>query len=139
MATSSSPDMVLASSFDEIERLEPFVQLLQEKLSFNEDTYNRIYLTLSEAVNNAIVHGNRQDPDKKVVVESRVGKNLLILKVRDEGEGFDPAAIPDPLKEENLLNEGGRGIYLIQQFADEVQFGRDGSEIILHFALDSAS
>lgn len=123
------------SSFKEMERLEPFVKSLQASVKFDEETFSRVLLTLSEAVNNAIIHGNNQDPDKQVVVHAQLDKQVLIIRVRDEGAGFDPSSLPDPLKEENLLNEGGRGIYLIRQYADDVKFGKGGAEITFTFQL----
>lgn len=138
----SKPDtkkIVLNSSFDEMERLEPFVDELKQWTDVNEEDSNRIMLTLSEAVNNAIIHGNNENPDKKVVVLSTLDEKnrVLTISVEDEGEGFDPEEIPDPLKEENLLNEGGRGVYLIKQYADDLQFSKGGSKATITFELDS--
>ncbi len=85
---------------------------------------------LHESLANAVIHGCKGDPGKKVQVcvacdESR---GMLIV-VRDPGEGFDPASLPDPLRAENLFSEHGRGIYMINQLMDDVQFHRGGTEI----------
>lgn len=132
-----SKNLVLNSTFEEMERLEPFVQELKQWAKFNEEDANRIMLTLSEAVNNAIMHGNEENPDKEVAIQTKLdrGSNILRISVEDEGDGFDPDAIPDPLKEENLLNEGGRGVYLIEQYADDVQFSKDGSKVTITYQL----
>lgn len=142
LVSMSKPDtkkIVLNSSFDEMERLEPFVDELKQWAGVNEDDSNRIMLTLSEAVNNAIIHGNNGNPEKEVVVLSTLDEEnrVLTISVEDEGEGFDPEEIPDPLKEENLLNEGGRGVYLIKQYADDLQFSKGGSKATITFELDS--
>lgn len=138
MSFSDSKNLVLNSKFEELNKLDPFVQELKEWANFDEEDSNRIMLTLSEAVNNAIMHGNKEDPDKEVQIETKLNRNNQVLKitVEDEGEGFNPDEIPDPLKEENLLNEGGRGIYLIKQYADDTQFLNSGRKIIITFHLD---
>lgn len=130
--------LVLDSKFEEMERLEPFIDELKEWARFNNEDSSRIMLTLSEAVNNAIVHGNQEDPEKKVEIVSHLdAKNgILTISVEDEGDGFDPDDIPDPLKEENLLNEGGRGVYLIEQYADDLQFSKGGTKATITFQLN---
>lgn len=137
MAGSENKKLVLNSTFDEMNQLEPFVKELQEWAGFTEDDFARIMLTLSEAVNNAITHGNRENPDKQVVINTNYDKDssTITISVEDEGEGFNPDKIPDPLKKENLLNEGGRGVYLIEQYADEIEFTKNGTQIVITFHL----
>ena len=122
-----------------MDRLEPYVDELKNWAKLGKEDYNRVMLTLSEAVNNAIIHGNEQDPNKQVVIQTSHDKesNLLQVSVEDEGEGFDPEAIPDPLKDENLMNEGGRGVYLIEQYADDLEFTKNGTKVTITFHLDS--
>lgn len=127
--------LILYSSFEEMEKLESFVNNLQEEFSFSDEQYSRILLPLSEAVSNAIVHGNNQDPEKKVIIASRYNNDSLIISVSDEGPGFDASSLPDPLKEENLLNEGGRGVYLIKEYADKVSYSDEGAKVTMHFIL----
>ncbi|MDZ7773736.1 MAG: ATP-binding protein [Balneolaceae bacterium] len=128
--------LVLSSSYDELERIEPWLKELQERLDFHNDEFARIMLALSEAVTNAIVHGNREDPGKSVTVRSAMEDGRLRLSVQDEGEGFEPGKLPDPLQEENLLKEGGRGVYLIEQYCDAVNYSRGGTRITMDFDLD---
>lgn len=137
MSGSNEKKLVLSSSFDQMERVQPFVKELTEWANLGDEDSNRIMLTLSEAVNNAIMHGNNEDPDKNAYINVTLGDNrTMSINVRDEGEGFDPEDVPNPLKEENLLNEGGRGIYLMKQYADEVQFGDSGRKITMIFHLE---
>jgi len=137
MSGSNEKKLVLSSSFDQMERVQPFVKELTEWANLADEYSNRIMLTLSEAVNNAIMHGNNEDPDKNAYINVTLGDNrTMSINVRDEGEGFDPEDVPNPLKEENLLNEGGRGIYLMKQYADEVQFGDSGRKITMIFHLE---
>lgn len=128
--------LVLSSTFDELHRVEPYLKGIRENVEMNDEQFGRIMLTLSEAVTNAILHGNRQDPEKEVTVTSRHTGRTLTITVQDEGEGFDPEELSDPLKEENLLNEGGRGVFLIKQFADRVSYSRNGTRLAITFELD---
>jgi len=139
MSAADTKQLVLSSSFTEMDRLEPYVDELKNWAKLGKEDYNRVMLTLSEAVNNAIMHGNEQDPNKQVVIQTSHDKesNLLQISVEDEGEGFDPEAIPDPLKEENLMNEGGRGVYLIEQYSDNIEFTKNGTKVTITFHLDS--
>jgi len=140
MSVSDINKLVLDSKFDEIDRLESFVKKLQDWTKFSDDDFNRIMLTLNEAVNNAIIHGNKENPEKQVFINSQYDENNSILRIsiEDEGEGFDPNAIPDPLKEENLLNEGGRGVYLIEQYADKIKFTNEGTKLTITYQLDKS-
>ena len=89
-----------------------------------------VELALREALANAVVHGNRQDPNKKVRIccACQEGQGILIV-VKDDGEGFDPAKVPSSLVGENIHSDHGRGIYLINQLMDEVHFEHGGTEI----------
>lgn len=135
MADSTKKEIILDSSFEEVERLESYVNELQDWADFNDDDYARIMLTLSEAATNAIIHGNKENPQKEVTINSRLTNGRLIISVKDEGAGFNPSNIPDPLKEENLLNVGGRGVYLIREYADDLQFEENGTKLIMTFKL----
>lgn len=128
--------LILHSSFDEIDRLQSYLENLQEFAGFGEEQFAKIQLALNEAVTNAIVHGNKEDDSKKVCVSARILDEELIISVKDEGPGFDPDALPDPLKEENLLKESGRGVFLIKEQADEVNFEDNATKLIMHFNLD---
>jgi serine/threonine-protein kinase RsbW len=89
-----------------------------------------IELALTEALANAVVHGAKSDPSKKIECDVACGeKEGVVIVVRDPGEGFDPAKISNPLDGENLYASHGRGIYLINQLMDEVQFHKNGTEI----------
>lgn len=139
MTSSETKNLVLSSKFEEMNRLEPFVDELKEWAKFSEEDSSRIMLSLSEAVNNAIMHGNEGNAEKDVVIHTMLDRSQRILQisVEDEGEGFDPEEIPDPLKDENLLNEGGRGIYLIKEYADDIQFSKSGSKVTITFNLEN--
>lgn len=138
MSSSDKKNLVLNSTFEEMNKLEPFVDDLKSWAGFDDEDSNRIMLTLSEAVNNAIIHGNQQDPEKQVFIQTILNKEkqTLQISIEDEGDGFSPEEVPNPLKDENLLNEGGRGIYLIKQYADDIQFSENGTKVTITFYLD---
>lgn len=114
-----------------IERVDQ-VQLVADDVSreagLSGDELHWMGMAVREAVINAIVHGNRNDPAKLVFIDfaihSAPDSIELLVSVRDQGAGFDPAALPDPLAPENLLKTSGRGIFMMSQFTDEVSFQR---------------
>lgn len=97
----------------------------------NEDIIFDIHVGFEEALRNAMIHGNRSNPDKKVMVETDVTANAVIICVEDEGEGFIPEKLPDPTQDENILKESGRGVYLIRHLMDEVRYEKGGRKIIM--------
>ena len=108
-----------------------FVQVVSDHVGktvgFDEDVLHWVGVAIRESVINAIKHGNRNDTSKRVFVEfeSTAGTVAgLIIRVRDQGEGFDPDAVADPLTPENILKSSGRGIFLIRNFMDEVRLQR---------------
>jgi serine/threonine-protein kinase RsbW len=116
-----------------IRRVEQFILGLKREIPLDNPILDRILISVTEAVNNGIVHGNRLQADKRVHVVCSVCPDRLVFSVRDEGAGFDPEDVPDPLQEENLLKEGGRGIHIIRSLMDSVVFHRhdDGMEIVM--------
>ena len=108
-----------------------FVQVVSDHMShsvgLDEDSSHWVSVAIRESVINAIKHGNRNDASKKVFVEfettiAEVAE--LAIRVRDQGEGFDPEAVADPLAPENMLKSSGRGIFLIRNFMDDVKLQR---------------
>ncbi len=119
-----------------------FVQVVGDHVSrlagLDEDTLHWVNVAVRECVINAIKHGNRQDADKRVFVDFEVhldsGGRDLLIRVRDQGEGFEFEEVADPLAPENLLKASGRGIFLIRNFMDDVQLRRPpegGMEIVM--------
>lgn len=127
-------NVTLSSTFDQAETIPDFVDNIAKECSLDEDPSETFKLILSEAVTNAIVHGNKENPDKSVHVKVVIKDNFISADVKDEGTGFKPEEKKDPLKEENLLDTGGRGIFLIRQFSDHLEFRENGT--LLHFRVD---
>ena len=126
--------MSLSSRFENIEMVQHLCSKLLEGREVPEETRHWILMALREAVANAIKHGNQMDLSKNVHVEMDVVADTLAVCIRDEGVGFDPAAVGDPLAPENRLKTSGRGIFYMRTFMDEVRFRRHpdgGMEIVL--------
>ena len=126
--------MSLSSRFENIEMAQHLCGKLLEGWDLNEETTHWILMALREALANAIKHGNRQDTSKRIHLEMDVVGQNLQISIRDEGEGFDPSAVDDPLAPENRLKTSGRGIFYMKTFMDDVRFRRlegGGMEIVL--------
>lgn len=122
--------LTLQSTYEEAESIPEFVEELQKKTGLDEDSTGKLMLLLSEAVTNAIVHGNNEDPSKKVDVEINIKPDSITTTVEDEGKGYNPDHDSEnPLNEENLLNEGGRGIFLLEEISDELEYFNGGRGI----------
>lgn len=102
-------------------------------LGINQDNYGKILVATLEAVNNAITHGNKADPQKFVEVELSYRNNQIIITVSDEGQGFNPSAIPDPTKPENIEELSGRGVFLMTKLADTIAFNDKGNIVTMKF------
>jgi serine/threonine-protein kinase RsbW len=117
--------MVVSLEFTSTFEMLDFVQVVSDHVGqtvgLDDDTQHYVGVAIRECVINAIKHGNRNDSNKHVFVEFSIVDNVLTIRVRDQGEGFDPGTLSDPLAPENLLKASGRGIFLIRSFMDDVQ------------------
>jgi serine/threonine-protein kinase RsbW len=134
--------MSLSSRFENIEMAQHLCSQLLEGRDVPEETRHWILMALREALANAIKHGNGQDLAKRVHLEMDILGDTLVIAIRDEGPGFDPSAVGDPLSPENRLKTSGRGIFYMKTFMDEVKFERHadgGMQIILKKNLGAAN
>ena len=113
-----------SSALDMLDFVEIVSDHVSRSVGFDEDTRHWVGLALRESVINAIKHGNKNDAAKRVVVEFAKERAALTVRVRDQGEGFDPRVVSNPLAPENLLRPTGRGIFLIRHFMDDVRIER---------------
>lgn len=128
-----SYNLILKSEFSETEKVLSFVEKISMEEHLCEALQERVKLAVSEVATNAIVHGNRENIQKKVLIRISVDPKKILVEVQDEGDGFSPDEIPDPVDSDNLLRPGGRGIFLIREYCDEVRFADHGRCVILRF------
>lgn len=113
-------DLAIPSRLEAMGSVQARLDAALRRLGLDDEARHRIGLATHEAVVNAIVHGNRRDPDRTVQVQLARDGEDLVIRVADQGAGFDPAGVADPLLPENLLRPGGRGLLLMRALMDEV-------------------
>jgi len=123
----------LDSDINHIASLDTIAQDLIKQYDFQPDKYPNILISLTEAVSNAIIHGNEENSSKEVEISVNETDTGIWLKVSDEGTGFDYKSIPDPTTPENVVKQGGRGIFLIRDLSDKIIFLDNGSTIEMLF------
>ena len=127
--------LAIGSRFENIEVVQVTLADCLERLGVEADACHWIDVAVREAVANAIKHGNRQDPDKRVAVDFSVKGDELVIRVEDEGEGFEPEDLSSPLDPANLLRPNGRGIFYMRSFMDRVEYqpgAKGGTAVVLH-------
>ncbi len=125
----------IQSSFEMVDLVQVVFESLSSQVGFGSDESHWMSVAIRESVTNAVRHGNKLDPEKRVIVRFEVEAAAFTVSVEDEGEGFDPRAIPDPLAEENLLRASGRGIFFMKNFMDDVQYHFEpsrGTRVTMH-------
>jgi len=133
--TSELYTLQLPSKPESITLLEALIEKIADKHNISEDTFANMMTCLNEIAINAIVHGNKLDESKKVIVNAEVEPKRVIWSVTDEGPGFDYDHLPDPTAAENLENLTGRGVFIVKQLADQCVFNSTGNEVELHFKI----
>jgi serine/threonine-protein kinase RsbW len=123
----------LASTMESVAEVEAAAEKLTHQAGLDEDESFHVVMAVREAAVNAVLHGNGYDPNKQISVSFENTGKSLVITVADEGDGFDPERLPDPLAPENKLRGTGRGIFLIRSFLDEVHFRQlhPGTELTL--------
>jgi len=123
----------LPSNVESISTVENLIDEISIELALNEESYGNVLISVTEAVNNAIQHGNKYQNELMVTVLVLDGSDAFCFSVSDEGSGFDFLNLPDPTAPQNILNEHGRGVYLMQNLADDVVFEEEGKTVLLYF------
>jgi len=118
---------------DNISLVEKLINEICAAYGISEDHYGNILVAVTEAVNNAIQHGNKLDPGKRVNLAFLAGDKSLSFEVTDQGPGFDFKNLPDPTNPENIEKPNGRGVFLMRHLADKVEFYDDGRTVHLDF------
>lgn len=123
----------IPSNLDEIGRIETLVDRVCGELGINEEFYGNVLIAVTEAVNNAIQHGNAGVSGAEVIVNVGNSTNEFVFNVKDMGRGFDYDNLPDPTAPENILKENGRGIFLMKNLSDLVEFEDNGKSVLIYF------
>ena len=126
----------IGSDLNNIPKIESLIDQVCDELSLSEDYYGNILIAVTEAVNNAIIHGNKNEDTKTVKVDVSKNNSSLIFSVADQGDGFDFENLPDPTAPENLEKPDGRGIFLMKNLSDGVDFDSNGSKVSITFAVN---
>lgn len=125
--------LIIKSVPKNIAQIERYLGDLFTEHNISTDHYPDMLISLTEAVNNAIVHGNEMDQHKEVSIKSSVQSEMIRFKVSDEGEGFNPEELPDPCCDDNVMQVGGRGVMLMRALSSEVYFTNGGATVELVF------
>lgn len=127
----------IPSLSENVRMIESFIDNAKEKFHLDDDIYGNIMIAVTEAVNNAIKHGNAADSSKNVSLSLSLESSLIKFRIQDEGTGFNFHDLPDPTAPENLEKPGGRGIFLMKHLSDEVDFKEGGRIVELSFYINS--
>lgn len=133
--TNPTYTLSLVSQVGELRQLDGFLRSIPDCASLPPETYHNVLLVLTEAVSNAMAHGNQYHPERPVTVQATIAGREVRMMVTDCGAGFDPTALPDPLHPDRLLQEGGRGVFLMRHMADEVTFELTPQGMTVHLTV----
>ena len=127
----------LDSTLESVNTAEETAMKMAAKAGFGEDESHQIAMSVREAAVNAVLHGNAYDPQKKMRMSIEQSSDSFIVSIADEGKGLKPEEVPNPLAQENILKQSGRGIFLIKSLADDVRFdfSEDGTTVSAKFKL----
>lgn len=118
-------ELVIESDLSKLSKVERFTEKLANKMNFSEADKDSLAISITEIVNNAISHGNKNDKQKKVYINYDLSPKGMTITVQDEGKGFNLDEVDNPLEPENLLKESGRGIYIVRALVDKVEFEKN--------------
>lgn len=128
---------IFKSNPNRLAKIEKDILTMLDEFNLSKSLRIKIELAIAEAIANSVIHGNNADPKKSISVTINQNSKKLFLKIKDQGKGFDVNRIPDPTDPENILKGNGRGIYIMNSVADDLEFNfsEDGTELILGFDL----
>ena len=135
MVLAENQKLLIPSKSENMVLVEKLVDDVCDLFDIKEEIYGHILVALTEAVNNALQHGNKANPDKQIEVTFKVKSDTLYFTVKDEGKGFDFNNLADPTDPANIEKPTGRGIFLMKHLADKISFEDKGTKVILEFKL----
>ena len=127
--------IIVSSDPINLQVVENFLNEIDRTYGICSKVYPNILIALTEAVNNAIHHGNNADHNKKIAICCKIKTSGLIFKISDEGHGFNYKTIPDPTSPERIHEESGRGVFIMKQLSDKLTYTDHGSTVEIHFSL----
>ena len=133
MVLAENQKIRISSKAENIILVERMIEDVCDLFNISEDYYGNILVSLTEAVNNAIYHGNKANPTKSIDISFKSHPDRVSFSVKDEGTGFNYNSLPDPTNPENIEKPNGRGVFLMRNLADKVYFEDNGSKVILDF------
>lgn len=133
----NNSDLTITSETGNFFKVQNFTEKLMRDFTISEKLYGKLDLAILEALKNAVIHGNKSNPQKIITIKAWVEDDNIFVSVEDEGEGFDYTFIPDPTLPENLMKVSGRGLYLMKTLSDNLEFQNNGSKVIMSFSLKS--
>lgn len=128
-------DLIFPSDIGNLRLVEKAIDELSIEYDLSDEVYGNVLVATMEATNNAIIHGNRSDPDKEVKIEINLEEKELMVHIEDQGKGFDHMNVPDPTAPENLEKINGRGIFLMERLSDEILYMEEGRIVELKFKI----
>jgi serine/threonine-protein kinase RsbW len=131
--------MQIVSQPESINLVEKLIDEIKSEYNIHEECYGNMLVAVTEAVNNAIQHGNKYDADKMVHVAYEIDPDQIAFTITDEGPGFDYLNLPDPTDPENLEKPTGRGVFLMKHLADQIIFSENGRVVELYFKTSGPS
>lgn len=135
MTITETRSVIFSSVRENVSLVEKFVDEICQFYNIGDEHYGNILVALTEAVSNAIVHGNRLNPEKDVKFYYESKDSFLSFTVQDEGAGYNPETLPDPTDPENIESPNGRGVFLMRKLSDEINFHDNGTRIELKFKI----
>ena len=133
MTTKTLKSLKIPSSPSQIKEVEAYVRRVAKEYNISPEVFPNILISLTEAVNNAIIHGNNKDESKFVNINCKEHSDSLVFEICDEGSGFNPNKIADPTAVDNLDCCGGRGVFIMKELADEIDFLDNGRRVKICF------
>lgn len=128
--------LVIKSQIENLRLVEKFVDEISEELKLSDEIYGNVLIATLEAVNNAIIHGNRSQAEMDVLIDTSRDDDGLHMIIKDQGKGFDYNNVPDPTAPENIEKINGRGIFLMEKLSDKLEFEENGALVKLTFNED---
>lgn len=139
MVLAANQKIRISSKAENIILVERMIEDVCDLFNINQDYYGNILVALTEAVNNAIYHGNQANATKSIDISFKTAPDYVSFIVKDEGPGFGYDNLPDPTNPENIEKPNGRGVFLMRNLADKVSFEDNGSKVILDFKINTST